>query len=110
MSLVNVMDPKTREVVVVDTEKCTDWQQKFLHRSGVPFETDIEVKVSKLKELSQDDLEAIVKEETKVELTAEAQSLEELRSEYIEVTGKQISIRYKNDREWLAQKIYEAKQ
>jgi hypothetical protein len=135
-----VMHPETKKVIIIETEQCPDWKQKFLHRSWAPFVTDEAVAVEKLKNLSDKDLEAIVSQEEEAveevvaveklknlsdkdleaivtqeeevveEAVAEWPSIEELRSEYTQVTGKQISIRYKNDREWLLQKIYEAKQ
>lgn len=109
---VYVMHPETKEVIIIETEQCPDWKQKFLHRSWAPFVTDEAVAVEKLQKLSDKDLEAIVTQEEEVveEVVAEWPSIEELREEYIQVTGKQVSIRYKNDREWLLQKIYEAKQ
>jgi hypothetical protein len=67
MSIINVMHPKTKEIIQIDTDKVQDWQHKFLHRSGVPFVTDEEVRFEKLKSLSENDLKAIVTEEDEKE-------------------------------------------
>ena len=110
MTIVNVMHPKTKEIVKIDTDVVKDWKEKFLHRSWVPFMDDKEVAVQQLKDLSDKDLEAIMQDEEEVqEIVQDEKTIEELRSEYRQVTGKNLSIRYKNDREWITNKIYEAK-
>lgn len=100
------MHPTTKEIVSIDTDKIKDWKDKFLHRSWKPFEEDVEVKVRKLKELSEEELEGIVaSSDDHIDEEDEQVSIEELRDRYEDITDKKLSFRFQNDREWILEAI-----
>lgn len=84
MELVNVMNPKTMKVEQIDAETVKDWQDKYLHCSGVLFEWS---------KLSLDDIA--------VEPTAEdvVEDIKALRAAYKEAKGKGVPPKYINDAE-----------
>lgn len=98
-----VLDPKTNEIIIIDENKHKDRQTKFRHWSGAEFEL-----LPNVEAMSDEELEAIIEEEV-AEVVEQKEgkmmTLEEIQAEYEAKFGK-LPMRYKNDIERLAGKLY----
>lgn len=98
-----VFDPKTQEIIVIDENKHKDRQTKFMHWSGKPFDI-----LPNVEAMSDEELDEILEEEV-AEVVEQKEgkmmTLEEIQAEYEAKFGK-LPMRYKNDIERLAGKLY----
>lgn len=101
-----VFDPVLKEVVIIDENKHKDRQTKFMHWSGKPFDL-----LPNVEAMSNEELDEILEEEEVEEVAGDEwvewkeMSLVEIQLEYENKFGK-LPMRYKNDIEWLAGKLY----
>jgi len=111
MNLKTVMDPKTRLIITIDADEDADWQSHYLHRNtGQPFDGfDLVAKSEDVVE--EETTPSIVTEQPTEEVVEkpseemESMNMEELRALYTTVTGKNLSPRFKDDREWITSKL-----
>lgn len=88
-----VMRRDTREVILIDEELDKDWKKRYLHISGVEFESEAESK--------SDDWNKPV---LTVEEVAEKE-LKQLHKKYKIKFEREVPMRYKNDVEWIRMKL-----
>lgn len=91
------MDKETREITQVDSDIDPQWQHNYLHRSGQPFIVE--------EEPTPDEPTLEIVEDQEMPQDVGGMTLEEAQVKYVDVTGKELPARYKNDLTWLLSKI-----
>lgn len=96
-----VMNKETGEIMSVDVSKDPRRKVRYLHRSGKPFElTPTDAIPSEDPIQDEGTIEQVGTPQDTGEMT-----LEEVQTKYVQITGKELPARYKNDLNRLLSKI-----
>lgn len=88
-----VMTRDTREIIIIDETKEKDWMTKYLHCTGVEFENEAEKSIG-------DVTKPVLSDEQ-----IQEKLLKQLHKKYRLKFEKEVSARYKNDVEWIQNKL-----
>lgn len=85
-----VMNPKTKEILIIDESKEKDWMDIYWHQSGVPFEKPIP---------------KTIKNPEKIKEIEDKRTLSVLTKKYKARYNKEIPVNKKSDIEWIRRQV-----